>query len=67
MPVETNIVIFQLNSILPADQFIKLLLKNGVKAASMGKNMVRFVFCLNQSNEQIDQLKNILLQLPNPE
>lgn len=66
MPVETNIVIFELNSILPADQFINLLLKNGVRAASMGKNMVRFVFCLNQSNEQIEQLKNILLQIPNP-
>jgi threonine aldolase len=65
LPVETNIVIFQLKNEYPAEQFLNYLSKNGVKAVSMGKNMVRFVFHLNQKMEDVISLKNILKGMPN--
>jgi threonine aldolase len=60
LPVETNIVIFKLKDQFPAEQFLHSLQKQGIKAVSMGKNLVRFVFHLNQEKKQIDHLLNAL-------
>jgi threonine aldolase len=60
LPVETNIVIFKLKDQFPAEQFLGSLQKQGIKAVSMGKNLVRFVFHLNQEKKQIDHLINTL-------
>ena len=59
-PVETNIVIFKISDNYPAEQFILYLQKHGIKAVSMGKNLVRFVFHLNQDEMQINELCQIL-------
>ncbi len=59
-PVETNIVIFKISDNYPAEQFILYLQKQGIKAVSMGKNLVRFVFHLNQDEMQINKLCQIL-------
>lgn len=56
LPVETNIVIFKLKDEFPAEQFLHSLQKQGIKAVTMGKNLVRFVFHLNQEKNQIDHL-----------
>jgi threonine aldolase len=56
LPVETNIVIFKLKDQFPSEQFLHSLQKQGIKAVSMGKNLVRFVFHLNQEKKQIDHL-----------
>jgi threonine aldolase len=56
LPVETNIVIFKLKDEFPAEQFLHSLQKQGIKAVTMGKNLVRFVFHLNQEKNQIDYL-----------
>jgi len=60
LPVETNIVIFKLKDQFPSEQFLHSLQKQGIKAVSMGKNLVRFVFHLNQEKKQIDHLINTL-------
>lgn len=60
LPVETNIVIFKLKDQFPSEQFLHSLQKQGIKAVSMGKNLVRFVFHLNQEKNQIDHLINTL-------
>ncbi|MDZ4667892.1 MAG: GntG family PLP-dependent aldolase [bacterium] len=65
LPVETNIVIFKLCADYASEQFLLHLLKNGIKAAGMGKNMVRFVFHLNQSPEEVEMLGNILANIQN--
>jgi len=60
LPVKTNIVIFKLKDQFPSEQFLHSLQKQGIKAVSMGKNLVRFVFHLNQEKNQIDHLINTL-------
>jgi len=63
LPVETNIVIFKLKDHFPSDQFLNSLQKQGIKAVTMGKNLVRFVFHLNQENNQIEKLIETLKSL----
>jgi threonine aldolase len=47
-PIETNIVIFKVNSqIVSSAQIIETLKENGITAVTMGKNLIRFVLHLN--------------------
>lgn len=55
-PAETNIVIFRLNDDTPAKDFTQYLEQNGFKASSMGSQLLRFVFHLDQSIEDIENL-----------
>lgn len=60
LPVETNIVIFK-----PAEEaMVKSLLlqldKHQIKAVSMGRQMIRFVFHLDQSASDVDRLCTVL-------
>jgi threonine aldolase len=63
LPVETNIVIFRVreNAVVPA--LLKQLEGEGIKAVSMGHNLVRFVFHLDQTEGQIDRLCEVLEEL----
>ncbi|MEP7197649.1 MAG: GntG family PLP-dependent aldolase [Saprospiraceae bacterium] len=60
IPVETNIVIFNLkNSILPA-QFVDHLKTAGVNSSAFGKQSIRFVTHLDITEQMIDELEIIL-------
>lgn len=63
LPVETNILIFRIREQLPATMLIQQLEKQGIKAVSMGRNLVRFVFHLDQSDADVDRLCEVLSDL----
>ncbi len=60
LPVETNIVIFKIKEEYPVASFIEELAKKNIKAVSMGKNLVRFVFHLNHAESDISRLLETL-------
>lgn len=56
-PVETNIVIFKVNTkIMSTTQLIDNLKENGINAVSMGNNLVRFVLHLNITDSEFEFL-----------
>jgi threonine aldolase len=55
-PVETNIIIFKIKDDFTSEKLQAHLHQNGIKISSMGKNLVRFVFHLNQSESDIQHL-----------
>lgn len=63
LPSETNIVIFKLKENVPMDKFIAELSINGIGAASMGPQSVRFVTHLGIDDEDIQYLIDVLKQL----
>jgi threonine aldolase len=56
LPVETNIVIFELNPAVGTAAYLERLRAAGVLATSMGGQTVRFVFHLDVNDAQVDQL-----------
>lgn len=62
-PVETNIVIFQLEPSIEPANFLHKLDEMGFKVSSMGHGLIRFVFHLDQSNADIDRLCMALKKL----
>ncbi len=60
LPIETNIVIFELFENVSFESFLSKLGENGIKAIHIGDNKIRFVFHINQTNEDIKYLKEIL-------
>jgi len=62
-PIETNLLIFQLNNEINDVEFIEGLKEKGIISVSMGKQLVRFVFHLDVSNKQFDQLMKIIKDL----
>jgi threonine aldolase len=59
-PVQTNIVIFDLNPPLTPAIFLEYLGKNGVAASAFGPQTIRFVTHLDVSSEMIDKTVQIL-------
>ncbi len=53
MPVDTNIVIFELDVKVPADEFVANMAANGVKCSTFGHQMVRFVTHLDVSTDMV--------------
>lgn len=53
MPVDTNIVIFELEDAFPADDFVAKMAVQGVKCSTFGHQMVRFVTHLDVSEDGI--------------
>ncbi len=62
LPVETNIVIFKVRENAMVTSLLKHLEDHGIKAVSMGQNLVRFVFHLDQSKEQVDVLCKVMME-----
>jgi threonine aldolase len=60
LPIETNIVIFELFDNVSFESFLSKLGEFGIKAIHIGDNKIRFVFHINQTNEDIEYLKEIL-------
>ncbi len=66
LPVETNIVIFELASEVSPSALMTYLETQGFKVSSMGSQLIRFVFHLDQNIEDIERLCEVLkaYQLP---
>ena len=62
-PVETNIVIFEINSKISSELFLNKLNNKGVKIISMGDNKLRVVTHLDYSNVMHNQFLEILNDL----
>lgn len=61
LPVDTNIVIFRLNDkILPSD-YVQLLNEKGIRAATFGKHLVRFVTHLDFRDEHLEAFQKRVL------
>jgi threonine aldolase len=60
MPVDTNIVIFELHDAYPAEDFVDKLAKKGVLCNTFGKQQVRLVTHLDVSAEMVEYIKQTL-------
>ena len=60
LPVETNIVIFRLNDIYSDKAFVDALASKGIRAASFGPQMVRFVTHLDVTEQMLQHTLQVL-------
>lgn len=56
LPVETNILIFHLDEAITPESYLRYLNERGIRAGTMGRQSVRFVFHLDVSDDQVGQL-----------
>jgi threonine aldolase len=59
LPVETNIVIFQLAKGLLSNDYVELLAKKGILASTFGKDKVRFVTHLDFGDDHLEEFKKV--------
>jgi len=59
-PVQSNIVIFDLSETVSSDEFLAILKEKGILASAFGPNTIRFVTHLDITEEQFQQLKELL-------
>ena len=55
LPVDTNIIIFNLNDKLSPEKFVKQLFENGIKAVGFGKQAIRFVTHLDFTDDMLEK------------
>jgi threonine aldolase len=60
LPVETNIIIFELANFEWVQQFLEHLKINQIKANHIGNNRIRFVLHLNQTNHDIARVCEVI-------
>ena len=60
LPVETNIVIFNLGDSISGEAFLRRLREQGVLASSMGRQTIRIVFHLDVNDGQMETLRRAL-------
>lgn len=63
LPVDTNIIIFNLSEKLTPEQFVKKLSENGIKATGFGKQAIRFVTHLDFTDEMLEKTVKVLKQI----
>lgn len=63
LPVPTNILIFELKEIMPAENFINLLKNKNILAHPIGRQKIRMVTHLDFDDEKLSQVKEILRKL----
>lgn len=63
MPVDTNIVIFEMDARHHADDFVEKLNHHGIRCNTFGKQMVRFVTHLDITDQMIDYTIQTLKKL----
>jgi threonine aldolase len=56
LPVETNILIFHLDERVTPERYLGYLAERGIRAGTMGRQTVRFVFHLDVSDTQVGDL-----------
>jgi len=59
-PIETNIIIFELNDNINEDKFLKDLTERNIKIIGMGSNKLRMVTHLDYTDEMHLKLLNVL-------
>ena len=60
LPVDTNIVIFNLNANVKPEEFLQKLASNNIKATSFGKQAIRFVTHLDFTDAMLEKTEEIL-------
>jgi len=65
MPVQTNIVIFELRNGIPAEEAVRLLAEEGVICFAFGPTKVRFVFHLDITHDMMSPLLSALQRVEN--
>jgi len=60
LPVDTNIIIFNLNDKINPENFVQKLTKNNIKASGFGKQAIRFVTHLDFTDEMLEKVEKIL-------
>lgn len=60
LPVDTNIIIFNLNEKLNPEAFVKKLADNNIKAVGFGKQAIRFVTHLDFTDEMLEKTEKVL-------
>jgi threonine aldolase len=60
LPVDTNIIIFNLKENVRPDLFLQQLASNNIKATSFGKQAIRFVTHLDFTDEMVEKVENVL-------
>ena len=60
LPVETNIIIFNLNEKLMPEEFVKKLAADNIKAVGFGKQAIRFVTHLDFTDEMLEKTVKVL-------
>lgn len=60
LPVDTNIIVFQLMDDKPLAHFLNYLSENNIKAVAFGKQIVRMVTHLDFTDEMLDKLISVL-------
>jgi threonine aldolase len=60
LPVDTNIIIFTLDEIMPSEKFAQKLGENGIKAVGFGKQTIRFVTHLDFTEEMLERTVEVL-------
>ncbi len=59
LPVDTNIIIFNLNEKIKPENFIEKLALENIKASGFGKQSVRFVTHLDFTDEMLDKISKV--------
>ncbi len=60
LPVDTNIIIFNLNEKLKPEDFVKKLASHDIKATGFGKQAIRFVTHLDFTDEMLEKTERVL-------
>ncbi|MBB6004976.1 low specificity L-threonine aldolase [Arcicella rosea] len=61
LPVDTNIVIFRLNDKILSSDYVQQLNEKGIRAATFGKHLVRFVTHLDFTDEHLEAFQKRVL------
>lgn len=62
LPVDTNIVIFRLNDKILSSDYVQQLNEKGIRAATFGKHLVRFVTHLDFKDEHLEEFQKRVLK-----
>lgn len=63
LPVDTNIIIFNLNDKIKPEDFVKKLADNNIKAVGFGKQAIRFVTHLDFTDEMLEKTISVLKKM----
>jgi threonine aldolase len=63
LPVDTNIIIFNLNDKMKPEDFVQKLASHNIKAVGFGKQAIRFVTHLDFTDEMLEQTEKVLKSL----
>ena len=63
LPVDTNIIIFDLNDKIVPSEFVEKLAKENIKTTAFGKQAIRFVTHLDFTDEMLEKVETVLKKI----